>query len=481
MSLIWGRKAEVRGAYQDVWGRGGDVGALDASSIESALCLVPVFASTRLIADQFAAAPLRVFRRNPDGSRTQLASQPPLVMSPSATVSAFTWKYQAITSVLLRGNAYGYETAHDSGGWPSAVEWMHPDLVSVDESGSSPAYFYLGHRLDPTRVVHVPGYAVAGSCVGISPLAAFLRTVETGLLAQDFGRDWFKNGAVPGGILKNTAQVIAPETAQAAAERFKVATRGRELFVTGADWDYSTLSVPADEARFIETLKLTATQIANAYGVPPERVGGETGSSMTYGNREQDTLDLVTFALRPWFVRFEEAISALLPRPQYAKFNLDAMLRADTLTRMQSHEIALRIGLETNDEAREIEDRAPLSAAEVQSWQDNYAKKAPEPVKPMPEPQRSDPVAVNVTSAPVEVTFQRGAFENTVDARTTVEPSIDATTHFADGAFVNQVDARTTVEPTSVEVTVPPAPPTRKRIETDEDGRITAVVEERDV
>ena len=46
------------------------------------------------------------------------------------------------------------------------------------------------------------------------------------------------------------------------------------------------------------------------------------------------------------------------------------------------------------------------------------------------------------------------------------------------------VDARTevTVPERSVEVTVPPAPatgPVRKRIETDDAGRITAVIEER--
>jgi hypothetical protein len=178
-------------------------------------------------------------------------------------------------------------------------------------------------------------------------------------------------------------------------------------------------------------------------------------------------------------VRFEEALSALMPRPQYVKFNIDAMVRADLGTRYAAHAVALQQGFLTNDEVREIEDRPPLSDAERQRWQDDYAKK-PEPAKPMPEPQRSEPVNVTVTSPPVDarVTFERGAITSNVDART--EPTIDATTHFADGAFVNTVDARTTVEPTSVEVSVPPAPPSRKRIETDEDGRITAVVEERD-
>jgi HK97 family phage portal protein len=375
MSLIWSRKAETRDiSYGDVWSRGGDVSAISSSTINSALRLAPVYAATRLIADQFAAAPLRAYKVAPDGTRGRMDRQPSLITAPSGTVSAFTWKYQAITSVLLRGNAYGLVTETDAQGWPTTIEWMNPDKVVVDETLASPRYFYDGRPLDRLSVVHIPGYVVAGSCIGASPLTAFKTVIDTGLRAQEFGNDWFKNGAVPGGVLKNTAQQIGPEVAQAARDRFKAATRGRELFVTGSDWEYSTLSVPADEARFIETLKLTATQIANVYGVPPERVGGETGSSMTYGNREQDSLDLVTYGLRPWFVRFEEALTSLMPRPQYAKFNIDAIVRADLLTRMQAHEIATRVGLETNDEAREIEDRPPLTTDQKAEWVDTYRK-----------------------------------------------------------------------------------------------------------
>lgn len=382
MSLLFGRRAEARAInYGDVWSRGGDVSSLSVSSINSALRLAPVFASTRLLADQFAAAPLRAYRLSPDGSKAKLPRQPALFTAPDASVGVFAWKYQAITSCLLRGNTTGVITALDVNGWPSSVVWLNPDKVTFDETGKLPEFFYDGRHLERSSVVHIPGYVVAGSIVGMSPLAAFKTTIEMGLRAQDFGNDWFKNGAVPGGILKNTAQTITADTADTARQRFKAATRGRELFVTGSDWDYSTLSVPADEARFIETLKLTSTQIANIYGVPPERVGGETGSSMTYGNREQDSLDLVTFGLRPWLVRFEESLTALLPRPQYAKFNIDAIVRADLETRMRSHAIALAAGIETNAEARDVEDRPPLTDTERQEWLDNYRTQS-SPVPP---------------------------------------------------------------------------------------------------
>jgi phage portal protein BeeE len=64
-------------------------------------------------------------------------------------------------------------------------------------------------------------------------------------------------------------------------------------------------------------------------------------------------------------IRFEQAFSDLLPRGQVAKFNVDAFLRADTLTRYQAHEIGLRSGFLTTDEARALEDLQPMTGEQA--------------------------------------------------------------------------------------------------------------------
>jgi hypothetical protein len=97
--------------------------------------------------------------------------------------------------------------------------------------------------------------------------------------------------------------------------------------------------VPPEEAQFVETMKLTTNQIAAVYGIPPEMIGGESGSSMTYANVEQQQINFVMFTLRPWLVRLEHAFSALLPDRQYVKFNSDALIRADLKTRWEVNQI----------------------------------------------------------------------------------------------------------------------------------------------
>ena len=59
---------------------------------------------------------------------------------------------------------------------------------------------------------------------------------------------------------------------------------------------------------------------------------------------------------------------ALMAPEVYAKFDADANVRADLKTRMEAHEIAQRAGIETNPEARHVEDKPPMSDAERAEW-----------------------------------------------------------------------------------------------------------------
>ena len=63
----------------------------------------------------------------------------------------------------------------------------------------------------------------------------------------------------------------------------------------------------------------------------------------------------------PWIQRIEQKMTEYLPRGQYAKMNVDALLRPDTKSRYEAHKIALDAGFLTLDEVRELENREPLA------------------------------------------------------------------------------------------------------------------------
>jgi len=360
MSILFGRPSvEQRSiSFQDVWGSG-------ASSTRGVnpLSIVPVYSATGLIADQFASSPCSVFDKTDGGVPARAKVQPQLVRDPGVNgLDIYSWKHQAISSALLRGNAYGYILAWDKQGVPSTVVWLNPNDVDVDESGPSPVFKFKGNVIPRDRLIHIPAYVQAGSVVGLSPLALFKAQIETADAAQTYGKTWFKRGGIPSGVLKNTAKALNAEQASTAKQRFKASVSASDPFVTGSDWDYQAISIPGSEVQFISALELTANQWAAIYRVAPEDVGGRSsGTSLTYKSLEQDMIRFSVRTMRPWTTRFEAVLDRYLFGTQYVRFNLDASVRADLKTRYESHEISIRSGFKTRDEVRELEELPPLT------------------------------------------------------------------------------------------------------------------------
>ncbi|WP_157884111.1 phage portal protein [Arthrobacter alpinus] len=366
----------------DTFGSFGSGSPLGGGSAKAALRLAPVFSATSLIADTLAIIPMAAYEAG-GGAKKKVPVQPELMYSPHVNpiFTRVEWLHQFTTSFLMRGNAYGLITAIDSAGTPTKIYWMNPDNVQVDESHYIPKYSHNGKPLDISTVVHIPWYPGPGSVVGLSPIAQFQQILETGSSATKFGRDWFRNGSTPSGHLKyGQGQLNGPTAAKAKAQ-FKAAVQANDIFVSGSDWEWKALSVSPNESQFLETIKATANQIAAIFHVDPDEIGGSAGSSMTYQTLEMNQIKFQTRALQPIFTRLEHHLSRLMPNFQYVKFNPDAIVRTDLKTRMESHEIALRTAMETQDEGRALEDKAPLTASEKSEWMQTYGKSpsAPQP------------------------------------------------------------------------------------------------------
>jgi HK97 family phage portal protein len=138
--------------------------------------------------------------------------------------------------------------------------------------------------------------------------------------------------------------------------------------VYGKDWEYTPISVPPEEAQFVQTMKMTATQVAAIYHIPPEKIGGETGHSLTYATAETHQIEWTTDALRTWLEMLEAAFSSWLPDRQYVKFNIGGLVRADMKTRYESYAIGLQNGWLNRDEVRAYEDLEPLPNGEGQTF-----------------------------------------------------------------------------------------------------------------
>ena len=331
-----------------------------ASAQHRAMSLVPVWASVRFLASNIASLPLQLYRRN-GGTRQRIDFVPQLLFAPAALDDLYQWLQKLVVSLALRGNAYGLIVQRDDLGYPTMIEWLDPDDVFVDDLHPTlPVYYWCGQIVPREDIFHVPWIVPPGRAVGLSPMQVFARTVGVGLAVQQYGARWFENGGTPPAVMRNTQKTLTRGEADEIRDRLMSSISSGKPLVFGADWDFTALSISPEESQFIETARLNATQIAAIYGVPPTQVGGDSGGSMTYANVEQEAINVVNFTLRPWLALIESRLSRLMPGSEFVKFNADAMIRGDTLSRYQAYNLALTGQWMVPNEVRATEDRPPV-------------------------------------------------------------------------------------------------------------------------
>jgi HK97 family phage portal protein len=306
--------------------------------------------------------------------------EPSLFMAPSLHGTLVDWLHRAVVCMGLQGGAVGLVTDRDYYGFPTMIEWLDPNQVVTQDTnvtgpGSymNPLWYWRGQPLPASSIVHVPWFTMPYKVRGLSPIGAYAATAQVGLAAQDYAASWYDNGGVPPGTFQNVKQTVSKEDADLITARVTARLQSRKPLVYGADWLYNPIAIRPHEAQFVETMQLTATQIASIYGIPPEKIGGSIGNkSLTYSTVEMNTLDFLTFSLRPWLVRLEKALSNCFPRGTYVKFDVTEMLRSDAKTKAEIAALSLGTPSQpwlTQDEVRADYDRPPMPK--------------PEPVAPM--------------------------------------------------------------------------------------------------
>lgn len=377
---------------------------------DRALQVPTVWACVGLLANTVSSLPLETFRKT-NGVPARI-TDPPLVAAPSSGLTQSEWLHSLMVSLLTRGNAYGRVVARDDNQRPLQIELLHPDLVVVDTDRQTGRLTYKmrvpdGTQIDITDDIwHVRGLTMPGTKVGLSPISYAAATIGVDLYSRQFASQFFEGGGIPKAIIKSS-QEINQTQAQVIKDRVLAAIRGRDPLALGDGVDYQQIQIKPEESQFLATQQANVAQIARFFWVPPEMVGGSGGNSMTYANVEQRNLDFLTYSIAFWLKRIEDAFFPLLPRPQYAKFDVDQLLRTDveTTARVDVQLIAAKIktpsevrndrGLPpmTDDQKAEA-DMVPLTVTPTGGAKALPAlKEPPGPVAPVPADDQGAPNA----------------------------------------------------------------------------------------
>lgn len=352
MSLFFG-SSERRSMHP--WDLEGDTSSPSPRSIspETAAHLAPVFASIRHIVDYVSTTPVDFYRYAADGPRTR-ATTPDLYRAISDEIGWETWVGQLAFGMVSVGNAVGRATRINGFNRPGMVEWS--GHWSGGDDGSP--IVIDGRVGTPTTTVHVPWIVPPGKRMGMSPIGHYASIVRAGLSAQEYA-DVKRGGGLPPAWLKNKSQTLTQDQADVMKARAVASFATGKPFVHGSDWEFGVVEIPPNHVQFIETMKLSAGQIAAIYGIDPREVGGSASDSLTYTNDESRGLNRAT-NLSPYLIRIERAMDRLLADQVHMKFNIDARIRADVKTRTEVVGAQIQDGRLSVNEARALEDRPPV-------------------------------------------------------------------------------------------------------------------------
>jgi len=308
----------------------------------------------QLISDSIGSLPFGAYRDD-----TRLDPTPAILRQPDPNQTRIDTLSSAVSSLVIRGNAYFLLGNNDRFGFPQTAILLSPDAVTVQlDSTGAISYKINGKQYDSSQILHVRGGVIsAGSLVGSAPLQLQRRTLALSLAGDESASEMHVNGSIPSGVI-NSPSELSQEEATELKNAFMKAHAGRQKSpaVLSGGLSYQPLSFSPDDLQLLESRRFNAEQICTIFGVPAHMVGVPISSSKTYSNVQQDARNFILFTLRGYMSRIEQAFSGLLPRGQVALFDTDDFQRADRRERYEAHRIALEAGWLSVDEIRRLED-----------------------------------------------------------------------------------------------------------------------------
>lgn len=374
---------DIESSFNDFLLAGSDK-SLSAVNPNTALTFSTVFACVRVIAESIATLPLFVYKR--DGNNKTKAINHPLYSllhdAPNDECTSVSFIESLITQILLQGNGF-VEVVKDNFNRVTELYLIDSNKIKVyrDSNGNKMFEYYDDGQIitmSSAQVMHIAGLGWNG-IIGLSPISMMRKQITTGLYQDNFALDFFSNGVKKVPIITHPNK-LSQEAKNNLKKSFREAwDKGIVVLEEGMKVEPITMNL--SDAQFLESRRFSVEEICRIFRVPPHLIGDLTRS--TNNNIEHQSIEFVTHTIRPWCVRIEKALNSYLlnnleKKKYYIEFNLDGLLRGDTLTRQQANQIKLNNGVLTRNEWRRQEN---LNEVEDEYGDDYLCSQQVRPIK----------------------------------------------------------------------------------------------------
>jgi HK97 family phage portal protein len=341
-------------------------------SAENVLTFSAVLACVRVLAESVASLPLITYRRLSDGGKERALNHPlysVLHDSPNDDMTSMQWRETSMAHCVLWGNCYS-EIVYDGGGrvrelWPLLPQFMRVErkndaiLYHYEEPGKRPIVY------EAWQILHVPGLSMNG-LIGMSMISIARDAIGLGLTLNEYGGRQFANGTRAGGVLESPGQ-LSEDAYKRLKESFQAeyggAANAGKTVLLEEGVTFKPITMPNDDAQFLQSRKFQVEEVARIFRVPLHKINSLEHA--TFSNIEHQSIEFVTDTLRPWLVRWEQALAHKLISQRergrvFSEHLVDGLLRGDTTSRYQAYAVGRQWGWFSINDILKMENMNPI-------------------------------------------------------------------------------------------------------------------------
>lgn len=342
---------------------------LPVVTTEAALKVPAVLCAIAFLSRTMAAIPLHGFSKSKTGP-AKIGGMTGITLheAPNELMGSYKFRQYFWQSVFTTGRGLAWierQGPYIAGLWP-----MDPTQTIVTRDGFKVTYRHNGKDYPAADVIDLPFMLRDDQTTHRSPIAMASKAIQLALAMNDYSATFFAGGGVPplalSGPLPEGAQAMARATADVdRAIRFAKQNKSPILPIP-AGHKLEPVGFDPAKGQMIEARVMQIQEIARVWQLPPAFL--QELSKGTFANVEQQDLNFVKHVVTQWAVALEDEMNLKLfgrdKNGRFVKHNLNALLRGDLKSRIESYSRAIQTAQMTPNEARELEDR-PASENEA--------------------------------------------------------------------------------------------------------------------
>jgi HK97 family phage portal protein len=339
----------------------------------SAMSYPAVWTCVNILSTAIASLPWKVYeKQEPRGRRTatELREYKIFHDSPSPEDTSFTFRHKMVGNLKLWGNAYAHKI-YDGANRLSAL-YHHPSQnVRVELGNRRGSFRYIvatqegEMAVNREDMIHLRGFTFDG-IVGLSVIQQLRRSLGLNISTEVFAQNFYQNGARASGVLMYPGKLgdkARGNLTESFDEKHSGVNNVGKTILLEEGTKYQQLTIPQNDAQFLETRQFGRAEWAGIFGIPVMLVPGATTSTPTYASSESFMRYFVDFSLRGDITNIENEVNVKCfdddPR-YYNELDLRGLLRGNSAERAALYKAMFEVSAKSANDINDDEGENPV-------------------------------------------------------------------------------------------------------------------------